>query len=121
MIGLNVCSSLLLTNFKGWVTSFVDEKALEDGIADDFVSIGYIEDFLIVTKQTFSFGDDDVNVSKGFGEFNLISLVAEERVSESISKGMRHFDSNPLGPWMWEEVDFIDWKAIFFTVIDHEI
>ncbi len=94
---------------------------MEDGIADDFVSIGYIEDFLIVAKETFSFGDDDVNVSKGLGEFDLICLVAEERVSKSISMSLRHFDCNPFGPWMREEVNFIDGKAIFFTVIDHEI
>ncbi len=94
---------------------------MEDGIADDFVSIGYIENFLIVAKKTFSFGDDDIDVSEGFGEFDLISLVAEERVGKSISMGLRHFDCNPLGPWMREEVNFIDGKAIFFTVIDHEI
>lgn len=94
---------------------------MEDGIADDFVSIGYIEDFLIVAKETFSFGDNDVDVSERFGEFDLISFVAEERVSKSISMGLWHFYCNPLGPWMREKVDFIDGKAIFFTVIDHEI
>jgi hypothetical protein len=100
MMGLKVCSSLLLTNLKGWFTSFVDEKALEDGIADDFVSVRHVEDFFVMTEETFSLGDDDIDISERFSEFDLISLVAEERVSESISKGMRHFDNNPLGAWM---------------------